>query len=159
MWRSEALEKGRKLFMINNNKEIRTLSHVQTTNGKTPHVQTTIKELAQIPSLILLCPRKGRGRPSKTGRIVVTVQSISWGYSVSTSGHDTEPPDYLQITCMEASATWSHRNTKGRCTYSDYAPCLRISSVLFGHTIGVIVPHHLISYLVQPILNTNCLFD
>ena len=37
--------------------------------------------------------------------------------------------------------------------YSDYVPSLRISSVLFGHTIGVVVPHHLISYLVQPVLN------
>ena len=39
--------------------------------------------------------------------------------------------------------------------YSDHVPSLRISSVLFGHTIGVVVPHHLISYLVQPILNTG----
>ena len=37
--------------------------------------------------------------------------------------------------------------------YSDHVPSLRISSVLFGHTISVVVPHHLISYLVQPILN------
>ena len=41
--------------------------------------------------------------------------------------------------------------------YLDHIPSLRISSVLFGHTISVVVPHHLISYLVQPILNTESL--
>ena len=39
--------------------------------------------------------------------------------------------------------------------YSDYVPSSTISSVLFGHTISVVVPHHLISYLVQPILNNT----
>ena len=37
--------------------------------------------------------------------------------------------------------------------YSDYVSSLRISSALFGHTIGTAGPHYLVPYLVPPILN------
>lgn len=37
--------------------------------------------------------------------------------------------------------------------YSDYDPSLRIGSALFGYTISVAGPHHLVPYLVLPILN------